>query len=191
MVVSTSERRSHVPVAVFCSTVIVGLVLDQWTKSWALAHLGSGQDVPVLSVGPLRISLMLLHNPGASLGFGSSVTWIISLFALAAACALGFFARRTTSVWWALALGLTVSGAVGNLIDRVLYAQGFLNGRVVDFINYGPFVGNVADIILGVAAAGIVLLMLLGVKTGISSCDRVLFDEANSPSTASAQGERE
>ncbi|OTA25933.1 lipoprotein signal peptidase [Alloscardovia macacae] len=184
--VCTSERRSHVPVAVFCSTVIVGLVLDQWTKSWALAHLSAGQDIPVLSLGPLRISLMLLHNPGASLGFGSSVTWIISLFALAAACAIGFFALRTTSVWWALALGLTVSGAVGNLIDRVLYAQGFLNGRVVDFINYGPFVGNVADIILGFAAVSIIGCMLLGVKTGIARMDSLLFDSANSSSTTSA-----
>ena len=44
-----------------------------------------------------------------------------------------------------------LQGALGNLIDRVMYADGFLDGKVVDFLNYGWSVGNVADIYLVVA----------------------------------------
>ena len=48
---------------------------------------------------------------------------------------------------WALALGLLLGGALGNLTDRLLRAPGFGRGHVVDFIDYGGlFIGNVADI---------------------------------------------
>ena len=52
---------------------------------------------------------------------------------------------------------------VDNLIDRVVYADGFLNGKVVDFINYGWSVGNVADILLVGAGIAVVVLLVLGV----------------------------
>ena len=64
---------------------------------------------------------------------------------------------------WAVALGLVLGGAVGNLIDRLLREPGFLRGHVIDFIDYGGyFVGNVADIAIVLAAAGIIILSLGG-----------------------------
>lgn len=54
------------------------------------------------------------------------------------------------------------AGALGNLIDRVMYAEGFLNGKVVDFLNYGWSVGNVADIFLMVAGVAAVVLLFVG-----------------------------
>ena len=51
---------------------------------------------------------------------------------------------------------------MGNLIDRVMYAEGFLNGKVVDFLNYGWSVGNVADIFLMVAGVAAVVLLFVG-----------------------------
>ena len=54
------------------------------------------------------------------------------------------------------------SGAFGNLIDRVIYAEGFANGKVVDFLNYGWSIGNVADIFLMLAGVAAVLLLFLG-----------------------------
>ena len=72
-------------------------------------------------------------------------------------------AWRTTSMAWTVFLALAFAGALGNLIDRVAYAQGFLNGKVVDFLNYGWSVGNVADIFLMIAGIGIIVLILCGV----------------------------
>ena len=44
-----------------------------------------------------------------------------------------------------------------------MYAEGFLNGEVVDFLNYGWSVGNVADIILVAAGVFIAVLIIRGV----------------------------
>ena len=44
-------------------------------------------------------------------------------------------ARRLRSLPWALALGLVLGGALGNLIDRLFRAPGPLRGHVVDFIS--------------------------------------------------------
>ena len=60
-------------------------------------------------------------------------------------------------------LGITFGGAAGNVIDRIAYADGFLNGKVVDFIDYGWSVGNVSDIFLCVACVYAVVLVLLDV----------------------------
>ena len=68
--------------------------------------------------------------------------------------------RRTTSLQWTIALSLGFAGAFGNLIDRATYAENFLDGKVVDFINYGWSVGNVADIILVFAGLWFVALIL-------------------------------
>ena len=44
----------------------------------------------------------------------------------------------------------------------VIHADGFLDGKVVDFLNYGWSVGNVADIYLVVAGVVLVILILMG-----------------------------
>jgi signal peptidase II len=72
-------------------------------------------------------------------------------------------ARRLGSGVWALALGLLLGGALGNLTDRLLREPGFGRGHVVDFIAYGSlFIGNVADIAIVVAAVLVALLAVRG-----------------------------
>lgn len=54
-------------------------------------------------------------------------------------------------------------GAVGNLLDRLLAPPGFGRGHVTDFLAYGNlFIGNLADVILGVGVALGLLLYLRG-----------------------------
>ena len=107
-------------------------------------------------------------NPSASLGcglapyMGSHMTWLISLLAIVACAVLIVLTLRTISMKWTVIFALAFAGALGNLIDRVVYAEGFLNGKVVDFLNYGWSVGNVADIFLMIAGIAAVLLLLLG-----------------------------
>lgn len=96
------------------------------------------------------------------MGLGSSVTGLISLLACFASVALVVMTVRTTSMRWTSVFALAFAGAVGNLIDRVVYSTGFMNGKVVDFLDYGWSVGNIADIFLMVAGIVIVVLMLKG-----------------------------
>ncbi len=153
-------RRSHKRVAVFVCCAVVVLLLDQISKLIVLRHLPAGVTVKVI---PHVLSLTLYRNPGASLGMGSSATALISLLAVVACVALVVAGLKTTSWLWTVLLSFALAGALGNLIDRIIYADGFLNGKVVDFLNYGWSVGNVADIFLMIAGIGIIILIFVGV----------------------------
>lgn len=154
------QRRSRARVAVFVCIVAVVVCIDQLTKLWALHALSDHRSVPVLGK---VLQLTLVHNPGASLGLGASQTWIISMLAIVACVVLIVLALRTTSMLWTVLFALAFAGAFGNLIDRIMYAEGFLNGKVVDFLNYGWSVGNVADIALMIAGIGIVIAIMCNV----------------------------
>lgn len=156
---TNDQRRLRTRVAVFACIAVAALVLDQITKAWAQSALADGHTVRVV---PGMLSFTLVYNPGASLGMGSNMTWLISLLAIVACVALVVLEIRTISMKWTVVFALAFAGALGNLIDRVAYAEGFLNGKVVDFLNYGWSVGNVADIFLMVAGVAAVALLLVG-----------------------------
>lgn len=168
-------------ITVFLLVAAVLIALDQVTKSLALTHLSNGRRVSLVNN---QLGLRLLRNPGASLGMGSGATGVISLLAIAACVALCYLVWRTASMRWAVALSFCFAGAFGNLIDRVIYADGFLNGRVVDFIDYGWSVGNVADIELTVAAVAIVLLVVFDVPFGVRKPEAAACDDGASDGTS-------
>ena len=146
--------------SVFAGVTVVALILDQATKVWAQVALADGDSREVI---PGILSFRLVRNPGASLGMGSSVTWLISLLAALACVVMVILAWRTTSLMWTAALAFAFAGAAGNLIDRVIYAHGFIDGKVVDFLDYGWSVGNVADVYLVAAGIWIAWLIIAGV----------------------------
>lgn len=150
-------KRLRTRVAVFALIVIVGLVVDRLSKLWALSALQYGKQIVCI---PNSLMLSLVRNGGASFGLGSGLTSFISIVAILACVAMLAAVRRTKSLQWTIVLSLAFSGAFGNLIDRAIYAEHFLDGKVVDFINYGWSVGNVADIILAVAGIWFVGLIL-------------------------------
>jgi signal peptidase II len=121
----------------------VGVVaLDQLTKQLALSRL---QDGDVDLVGSLR--LHLVRNTGSAFSVGSGRGGLIGLLAIGMVVAMVWLARDVRGRYQALALGLVLGGAVGNLLDRLLRGgSGFLGGAVVDFIDlqWWP-VFNVAD----------------------------------------------
>lgn len=141
-------------VGLFAFVAIAVVVIDQLTKWWAVQQL-AGRD-PITLVGDL-LSLRFVLNPGAALGTAAGYTIVLSVVAIAVTVALVVIAPRLRDVGWAVGLGLFLGGAVGNLIDRLFREPAFLEGHVVDFIDYaGFFVGNVADIALTVAAVVII-----------------------------------
>jgi len=130
------------------------LLLDQLSKFWASAALNYADPVAVLPF----FNLTLLHNPGAAFSFLADASgwqrWFFTVLALAIAVVLVVWMSRLRreETWTAAALALVIGGALGNMIDRLLY------GYVVDFLDF--YLGsyhwpafNIADaaITIGVA----------------------------------------
>jgi signal peptidase II len=134
------------------------LAVDQGTKLVLLYGLHFIEMSPHdrISVLPF-FDLVMVWNPGISYGLlpahGLGGTAILAIFSLAAVAGLGWWLWQAGRSLLAAALGLVIGGAIGNLIDRLVY------GRVADFFHfylrgYDWYVFNVADcaITLGVAA---------------------------------------
>jgi len=104
-----------------------------------------GQRIPV--IGDF-FRLTFIENPGMAFGFdpGSEMKLWISLFSLFASIGLFiyFYLIRYQSLSLRLAIAFILGGAIGNLIDRmlygVLYGYGPLfYGKVVDFLDFDFF----------------------------------------------------
>ena len=146
--------------AVACLVALAMAVVDQGTKAIALAQLSEQERIPL--IGDL-LGLQLAFNPGTVMSLGSSSTWVFTLVGIVAVIALLYAAWRATSTLWAVAIGFVWGGAIGNLIDRLFAPPGFGRGHVTDFLAYGNlFIGNLADVILGVGVALGLLLYLRG-----------------------------
>jgi signal peptidase II len=150
---------------VLAGTAVVAVVADQVVKELCTNGLTEGQPVRIL--GGL-VYLSLLRNSGAAFSLGSGFTWVFPLVTLAVIGWIAVMTRRLRSVPWAIALGLVLGGALGNLGDRLFRAPGPFQGHVVDMISlFGPYdeyfaVFNVADSCLSVGVVLAVLLELLG-----------------------------
>lgn len=140
--------------------VLVYLV-DQVTKGFAVRHLTPGDPVPLLGT---LVQLRIIRNPGAAFSIATGLTWLLTGVAVVVVVVVVRSVRRLGSRGWAVALGLLLGGALGNLTDRLLREPGVGRGHVVDFIDYhGLFVGNVADIAIVAAAVLVGLLGLRGI----------------------------
>lgn len=150
------SRIRRLAVALLVAAVVIAI--DQATKAAAIAQLSETERIPL--VGDL-LGLQLAFNAGATLSIGANVTWLITLLGTAATVVLVIAATRARTVWWAVGIGFILGGAVGNLIDRFFSPPSFANGRVTDFLAYGElFIGNLADVFLGIGAAVLVIGML-------------------------------
>jgi signal peptidase II len=135
--------------------------VDQVTKLWAVATLEGQPDREI--VGEL-LRFSFVRNPGAAFGLGGGATIVFSLVAVVVAVVLFRMSTKLASMWWAVALGLMLGGALGNLIDRIFREPAPLQGHVVDFLRLPNWpVFNVADMSLVAAAIMIVALSLLNV----------------------------
>ncbi|MCH7231900.1 signal peptidase II [Glycomyces sp. L485] len=139
----------------------VAIGLDQWTKTLAVNGLDPAE--PVRLFGGM-VYLSLTRNPGAAFSIATDYTWILAIVASAVVVFLAFLARKIVYPAWAIALGLVLGGAAGNLIDRIFREPGIGLGHVVDFISVLQPHGrafpifNVADSSL---VCGVILIVLL------------------------------
>jgi signal peptidase II len=148
-------------------TGALAVALDQWVKHLSTEHLHEGSPVRIL--GGL-IYLSLLRNSGAAFSFGSGHTWVFPVITVIVIGWIIWMARKLRSVPWAVALGLVLGGALGNLSDRLFRAPGPFRGHVVDMISvFAPYgerfaIFNIADSCLTVGVALAVLLELIGLQ---------------------------
>src|SRR5690606_34633234 len=108
------------------------IFIDQVTKALALANLDPTEPVRIL--GGL-VYLDLTWNSGAAFSMFTDYTWALAVVASAVVVFLIFLARKIVYPVWAIALGLVLGGAAGNLIDRLFQEPGFGQGHVIDFIS--------------------------------------------------------
>lgn len=159
----TRPRRLPVLLAIVALTVVAA---DQGAKYLAVRDLTPGVPVPVID-GILQFRL--IRNSGAAFSIATGMTWVLTLIATVVSIVIVRVASRLGSGRWALALGLLLGGALGNLLDRFFREPGFGRGHVVDFIEYLKFpfmsfpVFNVADSCVVTAAGLIALLGFLGI----------------------------
>lgn len=147
--------------AVLAGVGIVGYTSDQVTKAWASAGLVPG--VRRSLVGGL-LQLNLTRNAGAAFSVATSATWVLTIIAIVVICVTIYAARRLGSKGWAVALGLLLAGALGNLTDRFFRSPGGGQGHVVDFLELPHWpIFNVADMCVVSAAVLIGLLAVRGI----------------------------
>lgn len=113
----------HLVATVTIAVLVV--VADQITKSAITARIEPGHAVDV--IGPLRFTLT--YNDGIAFGLAGGKGILVILLAAVALAALGAFIATAPARWpTAVAGGLILGGAAGNLVDR------FRLGHVTDFI---------------------------------------------------------
>ena len=137
--------------------------LDQFTKWWVLAEV---MNPPAIITVTPNLNLVLVWNRGVSFGIlnqGSAwIPWLLSTVTVAICFCLFIWLRRVQSKWLAVALGLIIGGALGNLVDRLRF------GAVFDFLDvhvgiyHWPAV-NVAD---SAITFGVGMLLIDALITG-------------------------
>lgn len=133
--------------------VAAGVVAaDQVTKSLAVGLLDN-DDVHLW----WTLRLNLHFNDGGAFGFGQGMAPLFIAAGVVLLAVLLLVSRQATGAGMAVALGLIVGGAVGNLVDRLLRGHG---GAVIDFIDFQWWpIFNLADAAI---SCGAVLLLLTG-----------------------------
>jgi signal peptidase II len=138
----------------------LALIADQGSKLFLLygagfAGMGAGDAVPVLPF----FNLVMVWNRGISYGLfpanGRMGTILLVAISILVVAFLVWWLWRSTSQWLTAGFGLIVGGALGNVIDRLVY------GKVADFFHfygfgYDWYIFNIADVAITLGAIAII-----------------------------------
>ncbi|MHA6759247.1 signal peptidase II [Streptacidiphilus sp. PAMC 29251] len=147
-------------IGVLLSVAVLAYLLDLGSKLLVVAKLEYHD--PIRIAGDW-VMLAATRNPGAAFGMGAAMTIVFTLIAATVVVVISRLARKLYSLPWAIALGLLLGGAFGNLTDRVFRSPSVFRGEVVDFISVKHFaVFNLADSAIVCGGILVVLLSFLG-----------------------------
>lgn len=151
--------REPPPARLMVWTAFWVFLIDQASK-WLVVHwldLRTRMEIDLL---PPWLNLRMAWNRGVNFGLFSDIDmrWVLVVLALGISTFVVVWLRREGGGRLVHAsAGLLVGGALGNVVDRVLY------GAVADFLNMSccgignPYAFNVADIAVFAGALGLVL----------------------------------
>ncbi|MDD9921200.1 MAG: signal peptidase II [Boseongicola sp.] len=140
---------------------IVIFVVDQLTKLYVVQYLNL-KEIGTLTVFEPYLVFRMAWNTGINFGIGGGQGDLAKWFLIALALVISGWI-----FWWMrkeqpsrvvqISAGFVIGGALGNVIDRVIYGAvaAFLNMSCCGFDN--PWSFNVADIAIFVGAAGLIL----------------------------------
>ncbi|UYM05345.1 signal peptidase II [Solicola gregarius] len=147
----------------FATVAVIAYALDVVTKIIAVARL-EGPPVETVTVIPNVLDLTLVRNSGAAFGIATGFTAVLTAIAVGVCIVVVRMAGKLRDPIWAIALGLLLGGALGNLTDRFARSPGPLRGHVVDFLALPHWpVFNLADCCVTVAAVLIALQSFRGI----------------------------
>lgn len=147
------KRRIPLPQAALIAAVIFA---DTASKEWALAVL---KDAEPIVVAPI-LRLVYVENTGVAFGLlAGGSRWLLVALALGLSAFLVYYMRQAANAAEKWGCALMLSGAIGNMADRVRF------GYVVDFIDahvagYHWPAFNVADISISCGAMLFIYAML-------------------------------
>lgn len=131
------------------------LIADQAVKHLVRTTMVQGQSIPIIEN---IFHITYIENPGAAFGILANqrmlfliLTAVIVGVMIYLYCSLGNKKSLT-----AISLGIVVSGAIGNFIDR------FMQGTVTDFLDFRIWpIFNIADIAICVGLALICYFIII------------------------------
>jgi signal peptidase II len=139
---------------------LVTLMLDQISKWYVVEYLDLKTKLAIDVLPPL-LNFRMAWNAGINFGLFSNDTetmrWVLIVVALIVSLVLIWYARKFNGWLSALFLGCIVGGALGNVIDRIMY------GAVADFLNMSccginnRYSFNIADATIFIGAFGLIL----------------------------------
>jgi signal peptidase II len=150
------------------------ITCDQITKALVRIYLPiEGQTWNALAFLEPYARIIHITNTGVAFGMFKGMGWVFAILAVIIAGVIVYYYPKVEKKEWLLrvALAMQFSGAVGNLIDRIIY------GKVTDFISVGNFaIWNVADASITVGV-GLMVLCILIQEFRERSTKRKVLDE--------------
>ncbi len=140
---------------------LIVFVLDQASK-YLVVHFLNLRELGEIDVAAPYLTFRMAWNKGINFGLlsdnGDLMRWILIAVALLISIwVIIWVARESMGSVAQIAAGLLVGGAMGNVVDRIIY------GAVADFLNMSccsienPFAFNIADVGVFVGATGLII----------------------------------
>ena len=163
---SVSLSRSGGGMLQWLGLALIILIADQFTKVLVIGYYDLGHNTPVTSF----FNLVRVHNSGAAFSFlagaGGWQRWFFTVIGIAAAGLIVWMLKsHGGQKLFAFAMACILGGAIGNVIDRLMY------GYVLDFLDF-HWMGwhfpafNLADSAITLGAACLILDELRRVRRG-------------------------
>jgi len=140
-------------------TALLIFLIDQLSKYW-IVEVMDLKTVGAIDVLPPFLNFRMAWNQGINFGlfnFGDNGRWVLIVISLLIVGFVLYWAKSAKGTLTQIGAGILIGGALGNIIDRLIY------GAVADFLNMSccgftnPFAFNVADIAI-FAGAGMLIL---------------------------------